>query len=85
MLLPPTNLSEGLLSSPSANPPHVGGDPIDHHMRDASRGATFGIAKLLIPSGAFDQASGGEILSPTQIGLLCLSLHAFFVAKVPLS
>src|ERR1700731_1463610 len=42
-------------------------------------------AKLLVPSGAFDQASGGETFSPTQLGLLCLSLHAFFIARVPLS
>src|ERR1700730_1479284 len=42
-------------------------------------------AKLLVPSGTFDQASGGEMFSPTQFGLLCLSLHAFFVARVPLS
>src|SRR5690348_13283827 len=42
-------------------------------------------AKLLVPSGGFDQASGGEMFSPTQFGLLCLSLHAFFVARVPLS
>ena len=33
----------------------------------------------------FDQASGGEMFSPTQFGLLCVSLLAFFVARVPLS
>src|ERR1700740_2769102 len=42
-------------------------------------------AKLLVPSGGFDQASGGEMFSPTQFGLRCVSLHAFFVARVPLS
>src|SRR5215468_5199378 len=42
-------------------------------------------AKLLVPSGTFDQASGGEMFSPTQFGVLCLSLHAFFVARTPLS
>jgi hypothetical protein len=31
-----------------------------------------------VPSGTFDQASGGEMFSPMQFGLLCLSLHAFF-------
>src|SRR5438309_9448211 len=42
-------------------------------------------AKLLVPSGGFDQASGGAMFSPTQFGLLSLSLHAFFIAKLPLS
>src|ERR1700749_3310577 len=41
--------------------------------------------KLLVPSGTFSQASGGERFSPTQFGLLCLSAHAFFTASVPLS
>ncbi len=39
----------------------------------------------MVPSGTFDQASGGETFSPTQFGLLFLSLHAFFIASVPLS
>src|SRR5580693_2821448 len=48
-------------------------------------GSNSSRAKLFVPSGTFDQASGGEMFSPTQFALLCLSLHAFFVAKVPLS
>jgi len=39
----------------------------------------------LVPSGAFAQANGGEMFSPTQFGVRCLSLHAFFAASVPLS
>src|SRR5258707_10486359 len=42
-------------------------------------------AKLLVPSGTPDQASGGDIFSPTQFGLPCLSAHAFLTASVPLS
>src|SRR5271169_4954484 len=48
-------------------------------------GSNSSKAKLLVPSGTFDQASGGEMFSPTQFGVLCLSLHAFFVARAPLS
>src|SRR5215470_7922087 len=48
-------------------------------------GSTITRAKLLVPSGTFSQASGGERFSPTQFGLLCLSAQAFFVARVPLS
>src|SRR6516162_10875429 len=48
-------------------------------------GSNSSRAKLLVPSGTFDQASGGEMFSPTQFGVLCLSLQAFLVASVPLS
>jgi len=43
------------------------------------------IAKLFVPSGAPDQASGGEIFSPTQFGLRCLSAQAFLTASWSLS
>src|SRR3954466_8801994 len=43
------------------------------------------IAKLLVPSGALAQASGGEIFSPTQFGLRCLSAQAFLTASWSLS
>src|SRR5690242_5117929 len=43
------------------------------------------IAKLLVPSGAPDHASGGEIFSPTQFGLRCLSAQAFLTASWSLS
>src|SRR5215469_11785950 len=42
-------------------------------------------AKLLVPSGTPDQASGGDRFSPTQLGLRSLSAHAFLTANVPLS
>src|SRR5882724_4207060 len=42
-------------------------------------------AKLLVPSGTPDHASGGERFSPTQFGDRCLSLQAFLAASVPLS
>jgi hypothetical protein len=32
-----------------------------------------------------DQASGGDMFSPTQLGLRCLSAHAFLIASEPLS
>jgi hypothetical protein len=43
------------------------------------------IAKLFVPSGAPDQASGGEIFFPTQFGLRCLSAQAFLTASWLLS
>src|SRR5215510_2881728 len=42
-------------------------------------------AKLFVPAGTPDQASGGDTFSPTQFGLRCLSAHAFLTASVPLS
>src|SRR6266478_908078 len=48
-------------------------------------GSNSSKAKLLVPSGTPDQARGGDMFSPTQLGLRCLSLHAFFIASVPLS
>src|SRR5215467_9200932 len=48
-------------------------------------GSSMTIAKLFVPSGAPDQASGGEIFSPTQFGLRCLSAHAFLTASWSLS
>src|SRR5712691_8585430 len=48
-------------------------------------GSNNNSAKLFVPSGGFAQASGGDKFSPTQFGLLCLSLHAFLTASVPLS
>src|ERR1700676_3145467 len=41
-------------------------------------------AKLLVPTGGFFHSSGGEMFSPTQLGL-DLSLPAFFTASLPLS
>src|SRR6202007_3408499 len=43
------------------------------------------ITKQLGPSRAPDQASGGEIFSPTQFGLRCLSAQAFLTASWSLS
>src|SRR5262244_3767515 len=48
-------------------------------------GSSMTIAKLFVPSGAPDQASGGEIFSPTQFGLRCLSAQAFLTASWSLS
>src|SRR5581483_5284699 len=48
-------------------------------------GSNISRAKLFVPSGGFDQDSGGETFSPTQLGLRCLSLPAFLTARVPLS
>src|SRR5215469_16088909 len=48
-------------------------------------GSSMTIAKLFVPSGAPDQASGGEIFSPTQFGLRCLSAQAFLTASWLLS
>src|SRR5215813_11217348 len=48
-------------------------------------GSSMTIAKLFVPSGAPDQASGGEIFSPTQFGLRCLSAQAFLTANWSLS
>src|SRR5215468_7819155 len=48
-------------------------------------GSNMTIAKLFVPSGAPDQASGGEIFSPTQFGLRCLSAQAFLTASWSLS
>src|SRR5215510_1443791 len=42
-------------------------------------------AKLFVPSGTPDQASGGDTFSPTQFGVRCVSAHAFLTASVPLS
>src|SRR4051812_5298097 len=38
-------------------------------------------AKLRVPAGTFDHASGGETFSPMQFGLV-LMLPAFFVASI---
>src|SRR3954470_22192705 len=43
------------------------------------------IAKLLVSAGAPDHASGGEIFSPTQFGLRCLSAQVFLTASWSLS
>src|ERR1700757_3616893 len=48
-------------------------------------GSSMTIAKLFVPSGAPDQASGGEIFSPTQLGLRCLSAQACLTANWSLS
>src|SRR3954451_5785707 len=48
-------------------------------------GSSMTIAKLFVPSGAPDQASGGETFSPTQFGLRCLSAQAFLTASRSLS
>src|ERR1700745_1154415 len=48
-------------------------------------GSSMTIAKLFVPSGAPDQVSGGEIFSPTQFGLRCLSAQAFLTASWSLS
>src|SRR3954469_16904739 len=48
-------------------------------------GSSMIIAKLLVPSGAPDQARGGEIFSPLQFGLRCLSAQAFLTASWSLS
>src|ERR1700686_541501 len=41
-------------------------------------------AKLFVPAGGFFHSSGGEMFSPTQLGL-DLSLPACFTASLPLS
>src|SRR5581483_608916 len=43
-------------------------------------GSNIRIAKLLVPSGGFDQFSAGDTFSPTQFGLDLL-LPAFFTAS----
>src|SRR4029077_11142806 len=48
-------------------------------------GSSMTIAKLFVPSGAPDQASGGETFSPTQFGLRCLSAQAFLTTNWSLS
>src|SRR3954464_4641473 len=48
-------------------------------------GSSMIIAKLLVSAGAPDHASGGEIFSPTQFGLRCLSAQAFLTASWSLS
>src|SRR5262249_19348591 len=48
-------------------------------------GSNSNSAKLFVPSGTPDQASGGDTFSPTQFGVRCLSAHAFLTASVPLS
>src|SRR5215468_7028322 len=48
-------------------------------------GSNNNSAKLFVPSGTPDQASGGDTFSPTQFGVRCLSAHAFLTASVPLS
>src|SRR5437763_1037386 len=48
-------------------------------------GSNSNSAKLFVPSGTPDQASGGDTFSPTQFGVRCVSAHAFLTASVPLS
>src|SRR6516225_3278532 len=68
---------------------HVAGNAVNHHVDDTGRRPAFGssmtIVKLFVPSGAPDQASGGEVFSPTQFGLRCLSAQAFLTASWSLS
>ena len=89
VLLPPTNLSEGLLARPRQSPSRRPGchrpPYADTPAGARPSGSNSNSAKLLVPSGTFDQASGGEMFSPTQFGLRCLSLHAFLTARMPLS
>ena len=74
LLFPPTNLSEGWLSSPSAKPDTDAGMPYtticDTPAGARPSGSNSSKAKLLVPSGTPDQARGGERFSPTQLVLL---------------
>src|SRR5579863_5560996 len=86
--LPPTNLSEGLLASPSASRVTDTGMPYATQWTTPRpprpSGSTKVSAKLFVPAGGFFHSSGGETFSPTQLGL-DLSLPAFFTASLPLS
>jgi len=41
------------------------------------------MTKLVVPAGAFDHCSAGEVLSPTQLGLPLMLPAFFFASMVP--
>ncbi len=84
VLLPPTNLSDGLLSSPSRKPVTVAGIPKTTICTTPSpprpSGSTSTSAKLFVPAGGFAHFSGGDTLCPTQFGLSFRSPALFAVS-----
>src|SRR5450756_555937 len=82
--MPPTYFSLGLVTSPSAKPETEAGMPYATQWvtppGGRSSGSTIRRAKLLVPSGAFDHDSVGDMFWPRQFGLALL-LPAFFSAS----
>src|ERR1700722_4448033 len=87
VLLPPTYLSDSLLTSPSANAVTFGGIPYATQWNTPRpprpSGSTMVNAKLLVPSGVPFHDSSGETLSPTQFGFCGFLLAIFFGIMVP--